>query len=97
MTDISAIGPKELTACSYVQIISATKYIIRRERTRDHVDFLLSSRCWPLVYVVHVDMASDVVALEVREPETFLSTCFLDGALASSWSPPLYLRKCWSQ
>ena len=51
-----------------MQVISATKYIVRKESTRDHVDLLLSSRHWPLVYAV--DMACDVVAhLEVREPK----------------------------
>lgn len=40
---------------------------MRKESTRDHVDLLLSSRYWPLVYAV--DMACDVVAhIEAREP-----------------------------
>ena len=48
-------------------MISATKYIMRKESTRDHVDLLLSSRHWPLVYAV--DMACDIVAhMEVRSP-----------------------------
>ena len=52
----------------YMQIISATKYIVRKESTRDHVDLLLSSQCWPTVYAV--DMACDVVAhMEVHEPQ----------------------------
>lgn len=43
-----------------------SKYIMRKESTRDHVD-LLSSRHWPTVYAV--DMACDVVVhMEVREP-----------------------------
>lgn len=50
------------------QVISATKYIMRKESTRDHVDLLLSSRYWPTVYAV--DMACDVVAhMEAREPQ----------------------------
>ena len=41
---------------------------MRKESTRDHVDLLLSSRCWPIVYAV--DMACDVVAhMEAREPQ----------------------------
>ena len=41
---------------------------MRKESTRDHVDLLLSSRCWPVVYAV--DMACDVVAhMEAREPQ----------------------------
>ena len=52
----------------YIQVISATKYIMRKESTRDHVDLLLSSRHWPTVYAI--DMACDVVAhMEVREPQ----------------------------
>ena len=51
-----------------MQVILATKYIVQKESTRDHVDLLLSSQCWPTVYAV--DMACDVVAhMEVREPQ----------------------------
>ena len=40
---------------------------MKKESTRDHVDLLMSSKNWPLVYAV--DMACDVVAhTEVREP-----------------------------
>ena len=46
-------------------MISASKFIMRKESTRDHVDLLLSSKHWPLVYAV--DMACDVVAhVEVK-------------------------------
>ena len=49
-----------------VKVISAAKYIMKKESTRDHVDLLLSSKCWPLVYAV--DMACDVVAhVQVRD------------------------------
>ena len=41
---------------------------MRKESTRDHVDLLLSSKHWPLVYAV--DMVCDVVAhVEIREPK----------------------------
>ena len=51
-----------------MQVISASKYTVRKESTRDHVDLLLSSQCWPTVYAVH--MACDVVAhMEIREPQ----------------------------
>ena len=51
-----------------LQVISASKFIMRKESTRDHVDLLLSSKHWPLVYAV--DMTCDVVAhVEVREPK----------------------------
>ena len=50
------------------QVISASKFILRKESTRDHVDLLLSSKHWPLAYAV--DMACDVVAhVEVRAPK----------------------------
>ena len=53
---------------TFVQVISATKYIVRKESTRDHVDLLLLCSCWPLLYAV--DMACDIVAhTEVREPQ----------------------------
>ena len=49
-------------------MIYGTKYAVRRESTRDHVDLLLSMKHWPIVYAV--DMACDVVAhMEVREPK----------------------------
>ena len=41
-------------------MISVSKFIMRKESTRDHVDLLMLSRHWPLVYAV--DMACDVVA-----------------------------------
>ena len=51
----------------YLQVISATKYIVKKESTRDRVDLLLSCKNWPLVYAV--DMACDVVAhAEARLP-----------------------------
>ena len=40
---------------------------MKKESTRDHVDLLLSTKHWPVVYAV--DMACDVVAhTEVRLP-----------------------------
>ena len=41
---------------------------MKKESKRDHVDLLLSSKYWPLVYAV--DMACDVAAhMEVRDPK----------------------------
>lgn len=37
--------------CTYVQVICGSKYLVRGETARDHVDLLLSSRYWPPVYV----------------------------------------------
>ena len=34
-----------------------TKFILRKESTRDHIDLFLSSKLWPLTYAV--DMACD--------------------------------------
>ena len=56
------------TQCIINQVISGSKFILRKESTRDHVDLLLSSKHWPLAYAV--DMACDVVAhMEVRTPK----------------------------
>lgn len=49
-------------------MISGSKFILKKESTRDHVDLLLSSKHWPLAYAV--DMACDVVAhMAVRAPK----------------------------
>lgn len=40
------------------QVVCGSKYIVRGESPRDHVDLLASSRHWPPVYVV--DLASSV-------------------------------------
>lgn len=40
------------------QVVCGSKYIVRGENARDHVDLLVSSRHWPPVYVV--DTASSV-------------------------------------
>lgn len=51
-----------------IKVISASKFIMRMESTRDHVDLLMSLKHWPLVYAV--DMACDVVAhIEVSHPK----------------------------
>ncbi|KAG8438966.1 hypothetical protein GDO86_005230 [Hymenochirus boettgeri] len=55
--------PSHLTAgkvykvCPH-QVVCGSKYIVRGESPRDHVDLLASSRHWPPVYVV--DMATQV-------------------------------------
>ena len=56
-----------LTELAKLQVIYGTKYIVKKESTRDHVDLLLSLKHWPIVYAA--DMARDVVAhIAVREP-----------------------------
>ncbi|XP_063303969.1 HMG domain-containing protein 3 [Pelobates fuscus] len=50
-------GGKLYKVCPH-QVICGSKYIVRGESPRDHVDLLASSRHWPPVYVV--DMATQV-------------------------------------
>ncbi|XP_043559205.1 HMG domain-containing protein 3 isoform X3 [Chiloscyllium plagiosum] len=50
------------------KVVCGSKYLVRRESSRDHVDLLVSSRYWPPVYVV--DMAPHVALnADVRYPE----------------------------
>ncbi|NWS27288.1 HMGX3 protein, partial [Polioptila caerulea] len=50
-------GGKICKVCPH-QVVCGSKYIVRGENARDHVDLLVSSRHWPPVYVV--DTASSV-------------------------------------
>ncbi|KAM3927553.1 HMG domain-containing protein 3 [Leptodactylus fuscus] len=50
-------GGKLYKVCPH-QVVCGSKYIVRGESPRDHVDLLASSRHWPAVYVV--DMATQV-------------------------------------
>ncbi|XP_075458180.1 HMG domain-containing protein 3 isoform X2 [Ascaphus truei] len=50
-------GGKLYKVCPH-QIVCGSKYLVRGESPRDHVDLLASSRHWPPVYVV--DMATQV-------------------------------------
>lgn len=34
-----------------LQVVCGSKYLVRGETARDHVDLLLSSRYWPPVYI----------------------------------------------
>ena len=50
------------------QVISASKFIMRKENTRDYLDLLLSCKYWPSVLAV--DMACDVIAhIECQRPQ----------------------------
>ena len=50
------------------QVISGSKFILRKESTCDHVDLLFTSKHWALAYAV--DLACNVVAhMEVRAPQ----------------------------
>ncbi|GCC21953.1 HMG domain-containing protein 3 isoform X1 [Chiloscyllium punctatum] len=60
-------GGKVYKLCLH-QVVCGSKYLVRRESARDHVDLLVSSRYWPPVYVV--DMAPHVALnADVRYPE----------------------------
>ncbi|XP_009207639.3 HMG domain-containing protein 3 isoform X4 [Papio anubis] len=50
-------GGKIYKVCPH-QVVCGSKYLVRGESARDHVDLLASSRHWPPVYVV--DMATSV-------------------------------------
>ncbi|XP_060693320.1 HMG domain-containing protein 3 isoform X2 [Hemiscyllium ocellatum] len=60
-------GGKVYKLCLH-QVVCGSKYLVRSESARDHVDLLVSSRYWPPVYVV--DMAPHVALnADVRYPE----------------------------
>ncbi|XP_054648472.1 HMG domain-containing protein 3 [Dunckerocampus dactyliophorus] len=66
--------PQHLTAgklskvCPH-KVVCGSKYLVRGETARDHVDLLLSSRYWPPVYVS--DCARQVaLCTDMRYPET---------------------------
>ena len=51
-----------------VQVVCGSKYLVRGETARDHVDLLLSSRYWPPVYVS--DCAREVaLCADMQYPE----------------------------
>ncbi|XP_075397916.1 HMG domain-containing protein 3 [Tenrec ecaudatus] len=60
-------GGKIYKVCPH-QVVCGSKYLVRGESARDHVDLLASSRHWPPVYVV--DMAAPVaLCADLRYPE----------------------------
>nr|XP_033783231.1 HMG domain-containing protein 3 isoform X2 [Geotrypetes seraphini]XP_033783234.1 HMG domain-containing protein 3 isoform X2 [Geotrypetes seraphini]XP_033783235.1 HMG domain-containing protein 3 isoform X2 [Geotrypetes seraphini] len=60
-------GGKVYKMCSH-QVVCGSKYIVRGESARDHVDLLVSSHHWPPVYVV--DLATQVaLCADVSYPE----------------------------
>ncbi|XP_061857960.1 HMG domain-containing protein 3 isoform X2 [Colius striatus] len=50
-TSAQHTGGKIYKVCPH-QVVCGSKYIVRGENARDHVDLLVSSRHWPPVYVV---------------------------------------------
>ncbi|XP_042307821.1 HMG domain-containing protein 3 [Sceloporus undulatus] len=60
-------GGKIYKVCPH-QVVCGSKYIVRAESSRDHVDLLASSRHWPPVYVV--DSATSVaLCAEICYPD----------------------------
>ncbi|XP_030068133.1 HMG domain-containing protein 3 [Microcaecilia unicolor] len=60
-------GGKVYKVCPH-QVVCGSKYIVRGESARDHVDLLVSSHHWPPVYVV--DMATQVaLCADISYPE----------------------------
>ena len=56
------------TPHSPLKVVCGSKYLVRGETARDHVDLLLSSRYWPPVYVT--DGARRVaLCADLRYPE----------------------------
>eukprot|EP00062_Callorhinchus_milii_P016508 gi/632967839/ref/XP_007900203.1/ PREDICTED: HMG domain-containing protein 3 isoform X2 [Callorhinchus milii] len=60
-------GGKVYKSCLH-QVLCGSKYLVRGESARDHIDLLVSSRHWPPIYVV--EMAPQVALnADVRYPE----------------------------
>ncbi|XP_062909237.1 HMG domain-containing protein 3 isoform X2 [Mobula hypostoma] len=83
-------GGKVYKLCLH-QVVCGSKYLVRRESARDHVDLLVSSRYWPPVYVV--DMAPQVALnADVRYPEiTGQMWENKQGCFSDPLEPPKYV------
>ncbi|KAM9695363.1 HMG domain-containing protein 3 isoform 2-T3 [Trichechus inunguis] len=81
-------GGKIYKVCPH-QVICGSKYLVRGESARDHVDLLASSRHWPPVYVV--DMATPVaLCADLCYPElTSQMWGRNQGCFSSPMEPPL--------
>lgn len=81
------------------QVICGSKYLVRGESARDHVDLLVSSRHWPPVYVV--DMATPVaLCADLCYPElTNQMWGRNQGCFSSPTEPPVVssLLKSWNK
>lgn len=80
-----------------LQVVCGSKYLVRGESARDHVDLLVSSRHWPPVYVV--DMATPVaLCADLCYPElTDQMWGRNQGCFSSPMEPPMVsflLRNC---
>ncbi|XP_036605837.1 HMG domain-containing protein 3 isoform X2 [Trichosurus vulpecula] len=83
-------GGKIYKVCPH-QVICGSKYLVRGESARDHVDLLTSSRHWPPVYVV--DLATPVsLCADLCYPElTSQMWGKNQGCFSSPTEPPTYM------
>nr|XP_019589865.1 PREDICTED: HMG domain-containing protein 3 isoform X2 [Rhinolophus sinicus] len=81
-------GGKIYKVCPH-QVVCGSKYLVRGESARDHVDLLASSRHWPPVYVV--DMATPVaLCADLCYPElTSQMWGRKQGCFSSPTEPPV--------
>ncbi|XP_039766164.1 HMG domain-containing protein 3 [Ornithorhynchus anatinus] len=83
-------GGKIYKVCPH-QVVCGSKYLVRGESARDHVDLLASSRHWPPVYVV--DLATPVaLCADLCYPELTLQMWGKNqGCFSSPTEPPMYV------
>ncbi|NXL87862.1 HMGX3 protein, partial [Alectura lathami] len=83
-------GGKIYKVCPH-QVVCGSKYIVRGENARDHVDLLVSSRHWPPVYVV--DTASSVaLCADIHCPDlTSQMWGKNQGCFSDPMDPPTYV------
>lgn len=81
-------GGKIYKVCPH-QVVCGSKYLVRAESARDHVDLLASSRHWPPIYVV--DMATPVaLCADLSYPElTSQMWGRNQGCFSSPMEPPV--------
>uniref|UniRef100_A0A8B9ZLB9 HMG-box containing 3 n=1 Tax=Anas platyrhynchos TaxID=8839 RepID=A0A8B9ZLB9_ANAPL len=83
-------GGKVYKVCPH-QVVCGSKYIVRGESARDHVDLLVSSRHWPPVYVV--DTASSVaLCADICYPDLASQMWGKNqGCFSDPMDPPMYV------
>ncbi|XP_021265933.1 HMG domain-containing protein 3 isoform X2 [Numida meleagris] len=83
-------GGKIYKVCPH-QVVCGSKYIVRGENARDHVDLLVSSRHWPPVYVV--DSASSVaLCADIHCPDLTSQLWGKNqGCFSDPMDPPAYV------
>lgn len=83
-------GGKIYKVCPH-QVVCGSKYVVRGENARDHVDLLVSSRHWPPVYVV--DTASSVaLCADIYCPDLTAQLWGKNqGCFSDPMDPPAYV------